>query len=329
VRVLLLAGLLALGSAPHPARTRAEAQPTLSQLRAEQAALRERLAAAVRRDPLAGRVIAGGADVVLAMRTDFVEALLAEVAHQYFDDVVLDLAAVRADADGELRPKTPLGRVTLGEWRLATTVERLRGRLQAGHPRLRFQQDRVDVDVPIEVRPAPGRIALAFAWDSKGLVNVVCRDFAVERVLEGQVLRQRHRLDVAIRLASGDGFLSATPALADRRVRLRVDLTPESWASVERELAAQDRFARCGMLLKPERVLGELRALAERGIEVRLPEELVGSVRLPARLAQQVRLGTRDVELELRRPTFRVDRELVWSSARINAKGAARPVDAG
>jgi hypothetical protein len=328
-RPLLLVALLALASPPYhaPVRAAAAPSPTLPQLRAEQAALSQRLTAAVQRDPLASRVLGARADVVMAIRTDFVESLLAEVAHQYFDDVVLDLEAVHADADGEVRTKTPFGRVKLGEWRLAATVESLRGRIRAGHPRLRLEADRLEVDMPVAVRPAPGRISLAFDWDSSGLANAVCRDFEVARVVEGRVLGQEHRLELVIRLASGDGFLSATPELADRGVRLRVDLTPESWAAVERELSAQDSLGRCGILLKPERVLAELRALAARGIEVRLPEELLRGVKLPAQFAQEVRLGSRAVELLLRRPSLHVDSQLVWSTARVSAKAEARPPD--
>jgi hypothetical protein len=184
------------------------------------------------------------------------------------------------------------------------------------------------VDVPVEVLPAAGRIALDFGWDSKGLANVVCRDFAVHQVLDGRVVAQRHRLSLAIRLSDGGGVLSATPSLSERKFALRVELQPVAWASVEQALEAQDSLGRCGILLKPERVLGELRALAARGIPVRLPDELVRSVRLPAQLAQQVRLGARDVELSLRRPALRVDSELVWSSARISATGARRPAAA-
>jgi len=205
------------------------------------------------------------------------------------------------------------------------TVERLRGKLRAGHPRLRFHENSVDVEVPVEVLPATGRIALDFSWNSKGLANVVCRDFGIRQVLDGRVLEQRHRLSMTIKLSSGEGILSATPLLSEPKFMLRVDLTPESWASVAQALESQDRLGRCGMLLKPEQVLAELRALAERGIPVQLPDELLRSVRLPAQLAQQVRLGARDVELTLLRMALRVDSELVWSSARISAKTEARP----
>lgn len=321
---LVAAGLLALGAGPREASGPQSPPPTLAELRAEHETLRVRLEAAVQRDPLATRVLAGEADVVIAIRTDFVESLLAEVAHQYFDEVVLDLSALDADADGEIRAKA-LGGLSVGEWQLGVTIERLHGRLRAGHPSLRFHENRVDVELPVEVLPAPGRIALDFGWDSKGLANVVCKDFDVRQVLEGRVLGQRHRLSLAIQLSSGEGVLRATPVLSERVVQLRVDLTPESWASVAQALEAQDSLGRCGILLKPERVLAELRALAERGIPVRLPDELVRSVRLPAQLAQQVRLGARDVELSLHRPALRIDSDLVWSSAGISAKAGAHP----
>ena len=128
---------------------------------------------------------------------------MAEVAHRYFDQVEIDLADVRASADGETRAKMFLGRIKVGEWQVEVRVERLRGRLEAGSPRLRFHTDRIDVEVPVTVRPAPGTIGLGFAWDSSGVANVVCDDFAVDRVLEGRVLKQQHRLTGAVRLSMG------------------------------------------------------------------------------------------------------------------------------
>jgi hypothetical protein len=327
-RVLVAAAALVLLQALRPVPAGDAAGARLAELRSERQALRERLDVAVARDPLATRALQLDADVALAMRTQFVEALLAEVAHQYFDDVVLDLSSVEASAGGVIRARTALGRLKVGEWRLAARVEALRGRLRAGHPVLRFRDDRLDVEVPVEVTPAPGRIALHFGWDSSGLANVVCGDFELSRVLEGRVLLQTHKLSVAIRLASGDGFLSATPVLTEPTLPLRVDLDAASWAEVKDALAGEDRLGRCGMLLKPDKVMAELRALAARGIHVRLPDELARSVRLPAHLEQVVRLGPRAVEVTLRRAAFRLDSRLLWSSARISATPGARPAAA-
>ena len=324
--LLAAAGGLVLLQALRPTPAGDAAGQRLMELRRERETLRQRLAAAVAGDPLATRALRLDADVALVMRTGFVEALLAEVAHQYFDDVTLDLGSVEASAGGVVRAKTALGRLKVGEWRLAARVEALRGRLRAGHPELRFREDRLDVVVPVEVSPAPGRIALDFGWDSSGLANVVCGDFELRRVLEGRVLRQTHRLSVAIRLASGEGYLSATPVLTERTVPLQVDLDPASWVEVKDALASEDRLGRCGMLLKPDKVMADLRALAARGIGVRLPEELVRSVRLPAHLEQVVRLGPRAVEVKLRSAAFRLDSRLLWSSARISAAPEARPL---
>ena len=138
-----------------------EDESALAALRREHAALHERLESAVARDPLATRVLAEPGDLVLAIRTAVVTDLVAEVAHRYFDQVEIDLADVRASADGEVRAKTFLGRIKLGEWQVEVRVERLRGRLAAGRPRLRFHTDRIDVEVPVRVRPAPGTIGLA------------------------------------------------------------------------------------------------------------------------------------------------------------------------
>jgi hypothetical protein len=328
-RVLAAVVALILLQALRPSAAGDPAAARLVELRREREELRQRLDAAVAKDPLATRALGLDADVALVVRTGFVEALLAEVTHQYFDDVEVDLGAVEATAGGVIRAKTAVGRLKVGEWRLAARIEALRGRLRAGHPQLSFHDDRLDVEVPVEVSPARGRIALDFGWDSSGLANVVCGDFKLRRVLEGRVLRQTHRLSVTIRLASGDGFLSATPVLSERSLPLRVDLDPESWAQVRDALASQDRLGRCGMVLKPDKVLAELRGLAARGIGVRLPDELARSVRLPAHLEQVVRLGPRAVEVTLRRAAFRLDSRLLWSSARISATPEARPAAAG
>ncbi len=315
----------ALATLPALCRDRVvEDEGALAALRREQAALQERLASAVARDPLATRVLAEPGDLVLAIRTQVVADLVAEVAHRYFDKVELDLAEVRASADGEVRAKTFLGRIKVGEWQVEVRVERLRGRLAAGHPRLEFHPDRIDVEVPVKVRPAPGTIGLGFAWDSSGVASVVCDDFTVDRVLEGRVLEQQHRLAGAVRLSMGRRTLTATPVFEDRRVPLRVDLSPESWALVEEELLAQDTLSRCGILLKPAAVVEDLRGLAARGITVRLPEALFRSVRLPTHLEHRVSLGQRSVELSLASPVLRVGQDLLWTTANL-ATGEAGP----
>jgi hypothetical protein len=312
-------GLLALAAA---AGTRVladrEPQPVdLARLKQEQAALARRLEAAVAADPTATRALGAGADVAIAVRSEFLAELAAEVAHQYLDEVQLDLSSLQADAGGDLHAKGWLGEIRLGHWQVAVTIEKLRGRLEAGHPQLGFRQGRIDVSVPVRVRPSSGTMLLAFSWDTKGVANLVCDDFEARLALDGRVLPQQHVLSGELRLAQGED--AAVPVFERRKVPIRLDLSPESWGSVEGALRSQDSLGRCGILLKPEKVVAELRRLADAGIAVSLPSALFRPVSLPASVAREVRLGSRTLELSVRSEGLQVSRELVWSTGSVTA----------
>jgi len=298
-------------------------------LRRERDALHERLEKALAEDPVVRRVFTEGSSITLALRTQFVTDLVAEVAHQYLDDVVVDLSSLHASADGEVRPKTFLGRIKVGEWRVDADVENLRGSLRAGHPRLGFEPGAIRVALPVNVRQSPGRVALRFSWDASGLANAVCDDFQVERELQGLVLAQRHQLAGTVRVTAADGLLRVTPVFENRTVDLRVDLAAGSWATLDLELRAQDSLGRCGLLLDPAAVMGSLRELAARGIRVKLPEEAFRSFDLPARLSHDVTLGERKIGVFVRRATFDVGSDLLWSGAEVAADVPASTVEGG
>jgi hypothetical protein len=285
--------------------------------------LHDRLAAALADDPLARLVLRDAHDVVIAVRPAFVSALVAAIAQVYLSAVDIDLTAMTAAAAGELHGDTPFGRVKAGEWRVAVVIESLRGRLAAGQPLLRFSQGRIDVELPVLVRPARGTIALDFSWDSSGVVNVVCRDFRLDRELEGRVVEQRHVLAGAIELSRRGSEVSALPVFERPTVPVRVDLTDESWSVVEQALRSQDSFGRCGLLLKPDQVVDSLHELAGRGIAIRLPPELFQPARLPAQVEHEVQMGGRSLSLSVRGEAMRVTRQLLWSAASVTVGEAA------
>jgi hypothetical protein len=295
----------------------ARSPDSLDLLRREHDILHDRLQLTLGRDSLARRVFGQRGEVAIATRPRFVTDIVEEMAHRYLDEVDLDLSALRTETEGTVRARTFLGLVKAGEWQLDVTIDDLRGRLQAGHPKLRFHSDRIEIEMPVKVRPAFGTVTLDFAWDSAGLANVVCGDFKLSRKLEGRVLEQEHVLVGAVSVSQSKRALTATPVFAERKVSLRVDLTPESWASVEAALRSQDTLGRCGLLLKPEAVLAQLRELAARGIRVKLPDVLFQSARLPAQLERQVALGNRVIELSLKSEAVRVRSDLLWTSGSI------------
>jgi hypothetical protein len=277
--------------------------------------LHERLGKAASHDPLVASASANRGEVVLAIRSALIEELAGNVARRYLDRVTLDLSEVEGHGSGELRRKTFLGRIKIGDWSVSVELRNLKGRLRAGSPSVTLRgPDRIDVQLPVDVEEAEGDATVRLRWDSAGLANVVCRDFELTRDLRGRVLAQRHLVAGALRLRNDGESLTATPVFADRRIQLKLDLTPRSWGVVEAALRSQDTSGKCGTLMDPEKGLVRLRALAARGIKVRLPDSIFRTVSLPARLQKSVQVSQRDVAVRLTAESLRVETATLWSS---------------
>ncbi|HEY6548588.1 MAG TPA: hypothetical protein VI589_11810 [Vicinamibacteria bacterium] len=313
---------LALWACGQDAAARRSA-PTLAELRATHERLHGRFQELVGRDAIATRAFADPGQIVVAMRAKWVEELMARVARQYLHRVTLDLTAVEAQATGKIEAGTFLGQMKVGDWRVEIKIQALRGLLSAGQPSLLFgERGLLKVALPARVRPSLGKVSIRFFWDSAGLANVLCRDFELTRDLEGRVLAQAHELAGAVQFSSEEGAIVAVPLFPDRRVPLRIDLSAASWAAVESALRSQDSLGRCGVLLKPEDVLEKLRALADRGIGVTLPETIFRTVRLPARVEKSVEVGDRTVGLAVAAGQLRSSSALLWSSASVRLEAA-------
>jgi len=320
---LLVAAGLAAGYVE--SLTRADPAPRLRDLRRQHNELRGRLVAGVARDPIAAHVLADSGQIVIAVRAELIEELTARVARQYLQQVTLDLTALEAHAGGKLRKDTLLGHKKVGEWAVAVTIHTLVGQLRGGQPRLSFASNVLDVELPVEVQPASGRIGLRFSWDSTSVVNLVCKDFEVDLDVDGRTLRQEHVLRGRIELAADDDALTATPVVHDRSFPLKIDLTPLSWGKVEAVLRSQNSPGRCGTFLHPESVLQDLRALVAEGIEVRLPRSILRPVRLPASFEQKVTIHGTVVQLSLSGERLRSTESMLWSSTRVSVASAPSP----
>lgn len=307
-------------------RARQEGPDGMEELRDAHRHLHERLERATAAMPLVASAVSARGQVVLAIRSGLIEELARNVARRYLDQVKVDLSAIESRASGEIRKKTFLGRVKIGEWRVGIELEDLSSSLRAGLPRVRLQgPDSIDVALPVNVPQTEGAASLSFAWDSAALVNVVCKDFDLTREIRGRVLAQRHVLSGALRLANtGDG-LTITPVFPDRVIPLKLDLTPSSWGVVEAALRSQDTLGKCGLLMDPERGMARLKALAAQGVKVRLPDAAFRTVILPARIRKEVTVSQRTVALRLKAESLRVETGTVWSSVSVQVGGGTNP----
>ena len=288
--------------------------------------LHERLEKAAATEPLVASAFADRGQVVVAMRSELIEELAGNVARRYLDRVTVDLSEVEGHGSGELHRKTFLGRIKVGEWSVSVELGDLTGHLRAGSPRVSLRgPDLIDVELPVDVEETEGDATLRFGWDSAGLANVVCKDFELTREIRGRVLAQRHLVSGALRLHNTGESLTATPVFPDRRIQLKLDLTGRSWGVVEAALRSQDTSGKCGTLMDPDKGLVHLRALAARGIVVRLPDSVFRTVSFPARLHKAVKVNQRTVALRLAAESLRIESATLWSSVSVQVQTNPKP----
>lgn len=291
--------------------------------------LHERLEKAAAKEPLVASAFGARGQVVVAMRSGLIEELAGNVAQRYLERVRVDLSDVEAHDSGELRKRTFLGRIKVGEWRVDVDLGELVGHLRAGAPRVRLHPpDLIDLDLPVNVQETEGDATLRFGWDSTGLANIVCKDFELTREIRGRVLAQRHVVSGSLRLENTGETLIATPVFPDRKIRLKVDLTAHSWGVVEAALRSQDTFGKCGMMMDPDKGLERLRHLAEKGINVSLPDSMFRTVSFPARLQKSVKVDGHVVGLGLAAESVLVESAILWSSVSFTVQPSTNILEA-
>ena len=173
--VLAMAALVLAGCAPQAPRT----DPNrMASLKHDYDRLHERLEKAAAAEPLVASALADRGQVVLAIRSGLIEELAGNVARHYLDRVTVDLSDVEGHSSGELRRRTFLGRIKVGEWSVSVDLGNLTGHLRAGSPRVSLRgPDLVDVELPVDVQETEGDAMVRLDWDSAGLANVVCKVF--------------------------------------------------------------------------------------------------------------------------------------------------------
>jgi hypothetical protein len=77
--------------------------------------------------------------------------------------------------------------------------------------------------------------------------------------------------------------------------------------------------------MHPDKGLLRLRALAARGIKVRLPESIFRTVSLPARLQKSVKVGQRTVGVRLAAESLRIETATLWSSVSVQVQADTKP----
>jgi hypothetical protein len=298
------------GGDPSAARTAA--------LRAEVTALRQDLEGRARDPRLIVAEQAKG-HLVIAVAPELFEAAVQRLAARYFDRVGIVLEDVEVRKSGERRKKALFAEFAAGSWELYVKFSSIRGVLRAGDPRVLLPGgERVELTMPVHIEQGQGRALVRFSWDSRGLVELVCKDFTLEDTAAGRVEHRIYPVSGAFTIAVGKDSLVATPRFSDR-FRIHPSVDEATWSKVARALEEQDRLGRCGIGIDPEMEMLNLRTLIAKGFNVRLPRKIFRPVVLPTRLTPTVEVQGRTVDLTLAQSSVRVAPDGVWYGVQIAA----------
>jgi hypothetical protein len=147
----------------------------------------------------------------------------------------------------------------------------------------------------------------------------VCRDFEISEEIHAAVIPEEYPVRGDFTLVAAGGALAAHPTFTSE-FRIKLDLSPGSWAAVRARLEEQDRFAKCGMALDPEKVVRQLRELAGNGFKVKVPARIFRTIVLPADLAETVTVARHEVGVAITRNALQVSRDLLWYSATVGLR---------
>lgn len=292
--------------------------------------LHVRLRDLLARDETVQRSLAVKGDIVVAVSSELAREVIRDVGRSYLDQVALRFHNLGVAAQGSLRKDTLLGRVKVGDWSLDLRMHELSGLLRAGAPRVELtKDDQVGLTFPLRIEKGAAVATVHFGWDSRGLANLLCRDFKIEeQSLNGVALQDEFPVSGHFELAAGPGVLTALPVFPDR-FRVGLDLDPRSWAAVRARLEEQDQWDHCGMAMDPDKVLAELQERAHIGVMIKLPSKLFRTITLPSGITESVEVGDRDLKIAATQYGLHVTPDVIWYSANVQVELPPSPAGAG
>lgn len=263
-------------------------------------------------------------DIVIALPTPFVDAVVRGVVTGWFHDVDLRLPRMRVRKEGEVKARLGfLGRRTVGAYNLDVVLNNVRGRLQPDVPTLSFGGDTIKMSVPVRVAAGTGVARVTAEWASKGLAGPVCGDLSVTRDVTGQVRARSYVARGRIVLSATNGQINADPAFPALAMRIFIDPSRSSVAALDSVLAIKRGL--CKFAMDRARASDRILELVGRGFNVKIPQRFFRPIRLPVAVETEVPVGKREVPLTVTASGLSVTPSTVWIAANVVPTAAKAP----
>jgi hypothetical protein len=214
--------------------------------------------------------------------------------------------------------KTFLGGMNPGSYLLDVRVNEIRGRVNAGEPEIRYEDDLAHVSVPATVREGQGRATIRFKWESKGLAGLACGDVDVTQKVDGRVVPRTYPVEGAVQLSLEEDHVRGVPRFPDFHIRLYVKPSKASWRAVDRLLQSQG--VRCRTALKLVDVPKALQGVLDKGFKVKIPSRKIRPFRLPAGFQDSVTLEGTTYALAIEPRGLEAVQDILWYGADLTAQ---------
>lgn len=255
------------------------------------------------------------APLVIGLPTALAADIIRRVTAGFADRLTIELKNLKVRKDGRLKKV-----ITLGDYSLRITINRVTARLKTGRPEITFGGNAVAVALPVDVDSGDWRATLNFKWDGKNISGAVCGDLDITQEMTGGVRPDRYDVAGALKLTASPRQILARPDFPPLRLRLRVEPSEESWAAARKIL--DDKTGVCGFVLDRVNVMGTVRRLLDKGFVVRLPTEKIKPVALPVGLNPSFSVGGEKQAMGITVSELAVTPQMIWLGAGGKVSGA-------
>jgi hypothetical protein len=317
----LAASLVAPGcSARQDRQTPDELRAEIAALEKERSLLQPKLDELIVHDPRIASM--PKTPVRVGVPTTLARELIERVISGFVDHVTLVLKNLKVNKTGTVKKV-----ITLGQYELHVSINRVSGKLKTGKPTVSFGGNRVALSMPVMVASGSGNANITFKWDGKGVSDAVCGDLNVNQEVTGGVKPASYPVSGALVLTATAKEILAEPKFPLIKINLRVDPSDESWAAVQKILDDQEGI--CGYVVDKVNVLNIVKGLIDRGFNVRLPTEKIKPMAIPVGIEPSMEVQGRKVDLGIKVGELAITSDMIWLGANVSvdvgAAGSAEP----
>jgi hypothetical protein len=179
----------------------------------------------------------------------------------------------------------------------------------------------------VSVSEGRGRVELGFAWDSKGIADLVCGDLEVTRELDGRLKPAVYPMSGHFELVAHDGALLLRPHFTQHAIRIRIEATDEAWRAFD-ELV-DERSGLCQRAVLKADVKSRLAEILTEGFDVQLPRGMLRDITLPASVQESLKLADGSYTLKAAPAHVAMNAQWLWYGTSVTIERASEAGEPG